>query len=76
MNEETRQEIQQMIDDAIKNHRHNSADSLRIQARDLDKAPQAAIADPTGGTPVDAEARDAIDAIIDRLEDLGLILPS
>jgi hypothetical protein len=31
------------------------------------------IADPTGGATIDAEARTAINTIIDRLQELGLI---
>lgn len=31
------------------------------------------VADPTGGSTTDAEARTAINAIIDRLQELGLI---
>jgi len=33
----------------------------------------ATIADPTGGATVDAEARTAINSLIDRLQELGLI---
>jgi hypothetical protein len=33
----------------------------------------ATVTDPTGGLTVDAEARTAINAIIDRLQELGLI---
>lgn len=33
----------------------------------------ASVADPTGGVTVDAEARTAINAVISRLEALGLI---
>ena len=33
----------------------------------------AAVADPAGGGTIDAEARTAINAIIDRLQELGLI---
>ena len=36
-------------------------------------AQQAAITDPTGGATVDAESRAAINALIDRLQALGLI---
>ena len=33
----------------------------------------ATVTDPTGGGTIDAEARTAIEAIIDRLQELGLI---
>lgn len=36
----------------------------------------ATVADPTGGGTVDAEARTAIDALIDRLEAHGIIASS
>lgn len=36
-------------------------------------AQQATITDPTGGATVDAESRTAINALIDRLQALGLI---
>lgn len=37
-------------------------------------APGAAVTAPTGGSTVDAESRAAINAIITRLEDLGLLV--
>lgn len=40
---------------------------------DLASAPLTAVTSPTGGSTVDSQARTAIDAIITRLEDLGLI---
>lgn len=76
MDETLRKEIAQMIEDAIKNHKHNAADSLRIRGQDLMYAPQTAIADPTGGATEDAEARAAIELIIDTLEALQLTLPA
>ena len=39
----------------------------------LNSAPLTAITAPTGGTTQDAEARTAINSIITRLEDLGLV---
>ncbi len=39
-------------------------------------APLALVTSPTGGATVDTQARTAINAIISRLEDLGLILPN
>ena len=40
---------------------------------ELQNAPLTTISDPTGGSTIDAEARTAIDTIIDRLQSLGLI---
>lgn len=42
----------------------------------LQSAPLAAVTSPSGGATIDAQARIAIDAIITRLEDLGLINPN
>lgn len=39
----------------------------------FEDAPLASVAAPSGGLTIDAEARTAIDLIITRLEDLGLI---
>lgn len=38
--------------------------------------PVTAVTAPTGGATVDAEARTAINAIITRLESLGLVTPN
>jgi len=40
----------------------------------LADAPLASVANPAGGATIDSNARTAIIAVIDRLEDLGLIL--
>lgn len=42
----------------------------------FDDAPLASITEPSGGITVDTEARSAINTIITRLEDLGLIQPN
>jgi hypothetical protein len=39
----------------------------------MEDAPLAAISNPSGGATIDSEARTAINLIINRLEDLGLI---
>lgn len=39
----------------------------------FEDAPLGSIASPSGGATVDSQARTAIDAIITRLEDLGLV---
>lgn len=44
-----------------------------FQARQIKKAPQEAITAPTGGATIDAEARTAINSLISRLQNLGLI---
>lgn len=43
---------------------------------DLFTAPLTAITSPTGGATIDTQARTAIDDIITRLEDLGLVDPN
>ena len=43
---------------------------------DAPLTPGAAVTAPTGGSTVDAEARTAINAVITRLEALGLIAPN
>lgn len=40
----------------------------------LEDAPLSAITSPSGGVTVDSQARTAIDTIITRLEDLGLVV--
>lgn len=42
----------------------------------FEDAPLTAITSPSGGGTQDSQARTAIDTIITRLEDLGLILPN
>jgi len=42
----------------------------------FEDAPLASITAPTGGATQDAEARSAVNTLITRLEDLGLILPN
>lgn len=44
-----------------------------FQGRQIKKAPQAAVTAPTGGGIIDAEARTAINDLISRLQNLGLI---
>lgn len=67
-------------------HRHNGADSVRIQLSDAEGTladingtlsdivtPSATITDPGGGITQDLQARDAIDAILDLLQEQGLM---
>lgn len=42
----------------------------------LTNAPLALVTAPSGGATIDSQARTAINALITRLEDLGLILPN
>lgn len=64
-------------------HRHNGKDAPKIRLKNMDftgitfdqfdTAKQPLVTSPTGGLTVDQPARDAIDTLITRLEDLGLI---
>lgn len=59
--------------DKVQKHTHNGMDSDRLHAaRALIGAPAAAISEPSGGSTVDAEARQAISDIISALQSLGL----
>lgn len=51
----------------------NTASGLQVQGTKVVGAQGATVADPAGGATVDAEARTAINAIIDRLQAHGLI---
>lgn len=59
----------------VESHAHNGIDNQEIDFRDLDLSAvkQAAIADPSGGATQDAEARAAINSIIDALQSIGLL---
>lgn len=67
------------IQDSFDQHTHNGADSKRIQLSDTEGSlsdivtPSTTINDPTGGSTVDAEARTAIAAILDLLQEQGLM---
>ena len=71
---EIMREVEAMIDEAIKNHTHNGLDALFVKGSSFQNAPYTKIADPSGGSPIDSEARTAINAILDILEDTGLML--
>lgn len=68
---------------AVERHKHNGLDAPQLDfdnlqntpgiLDDLENAPLSSVAEPTGGSTVDSEARTAISTIITRLEDLGLI---
>lgn len=55
-------------------HRHVSGTKVIVSFKA--SRLKASIADPTGGTTVDAEARTAVNSIIDALEAAGIILPA
>ncbi len=68
----------------IPRHTHNGTDSNKIKFGDLENvgealltiensAPLGSITAPSGGLTVDSEARTAINALISRMETLGLI---
>lgn len=61
------------MDDNKKPHTHNGRDSLRVNLKDIRRNIQDHIADPSGGTIVDIQARAAIVDIIDALEALGFL---
>lgn len=51
--------------------------NLQVELPDgFEDAPLTAITAPTGGVTQDGEGRTAINAIITRLEDLGLVAPN
>lgn len=67
---------------AVKELSDGGADGTRLGQDTSDKVgfygatpvdQPATVADPSGGATTDAEARTAINAIIDRLQELGLI---
>lgn len=67
------------LENQFKQHRHNGADSSRIRFTDLEGSltdlitPSATISDPSGGVTQDAEARAAIEDILDLLQAQGLM---
>lgn len=74
------------IEKQFQNHIHNGIDSKKLQLSDMlgdlsdidgdlsdIVTPSATISDPSGGLTVDAEARTAINAIIDLLQSQGLM---
>jgi len=73
MKPEEKVEIKAMIDRAIKDHRHTGLDSRQITGLSVESAPFANIADPSGGLTIDAEARTAINSILDVLEKTKLM---
>lgn len=56
-------------------HTHNGADAPRVDGT-LTNLPQAFVADPSGGAVIDAEARTAINSILNILENTGLMKSS
>lgn len=63
-----------MIEDAVTTHIHNGSDSAQLQGQYLSQAPQNAVSAPTGGITVDAQARQAINDLISRLQALGFLI--
>lgn len=67
------------LDNQFKQHRHNGADSQRLDLSDIEGTladlvtPSTTISDPSGGETVDLEARTAISAILDLLQEQGLM---
>jgi hypothetical protein len=64
------------IDQAIRTRVASYAVLLSQLPPTLLNAPLNAVLSPTGGATIDSPARSAIDSIITRLEDLGLINPN
>ena len=54
-------------------HKHNGTDAERIEYTDLSIVPETEIPQPSGGLTVDAEARAAINALLDLLRAKGLM---
>ena len=61
------------IQNVIK-HTHNGVDSTKISSQDIFYEKLAKVTAPTGGLTVEQESRDAINAIITRLEQLNFIV--
>lgn len=67
------------LEQAFQQHTHNGADSKKLRLADLEGSlreittPSATISDPSGGMVVDSEARTAINAILDLLQNQGLM---
>jgi len=57
----------------FRQHKHSGIDGVKVNFNDLSIIKGDAITEPSGGGTVDAEARTAINTIISRLEDFGLI---
>lgn len=68
--------LKRELEASIRGHRHNGNEGQQVNSSELFGVPTESIADPTGGGTVDAEARTAINALIDRLESLGLVKPN
>lgn len=67
------------LEDEFKQHTHNGADTKKLQLSDMEGSlsdittPSATINDPSGGLTIDAQARSAIDDILDLLQEQGLM---
>lgn len=69
MEEET---IKQMIKAAVSNHKHTGVDAMKLEIKDIGMIQQPAISQPSGGTVIDSQARNAINQIITTLKNLNL----
>lgn len=61
------------INPQLQRHTHNGIDSQKIPGKSIEKAPQNAVTTPSGGVTIDSQARTAINDIISRLQELGLL---
>ena len=87
MNEQEKQQLQEVYDFIQLLKRYGSLpydfeqaikrrlDTYYELPAGLENAPLTKVGAPSGGTTIDSEARTAINSIITRLEDLGLINP-
>lgn len=61
------------MDTTVQNHDHNGINSKQLSVRSLEKVPQVAISDPTGGAVIDIQARAQLVLILDAMREIGLI---
>jgi len=67
------------LDKQFKDHEHNGLDNKKIDLKNITGdfsdiiTPSSNISDPTGGAVIDSEARTSIDAILDLLQEQGLM---
>ena len=67
------------LDKRFEDHEHNGLDAKKLQLSNINGSlsdlvtPSATISDPSGGVTQDAEARSAINDILDLLQEQGLM---